>query len=192
MAIKDIHSDLIEGCRKSNRKSQIRVYELYYKAMYNTSFRIVNNSFEAEDIMQESFIDAFEKIDTFKETGTFGSWLKRIVINKSLDHIKKNKPEIFSIDEKDYDVKDYREADDSYADHVFYQMKMIYEALDQLPDNYRIILSLYLFEGYDKQEIAQILNISYNNVRTRYSRAKQSLIQMIAQSKKEYLNTLTN
>ena len=192
MAIKDIHSDLIEGCRKSNRKSQIRVYELYYKAMYNTSFRIVNNSFEAEDIMQESFIDAFEKIDTFKETGTFGSWLKRIVINKSLDHIKKNKPEIFSIDEKDYDVKDYQEADDSYADHVFYQMKMIYEALDQLPDNYRIILSLYLFEGYDKQEIAQILNISYNNVRTRYSRAKQSLIQMIAQSKKEYLNTLTN
>jgi RNA polymerase sigma-70 factor (ECF subfamily) len=192
MAIKDIHSDLIEGCRKSNRKSQIRVYELYYKAMYNTSFRIVNNSFEAEDIMQESFIDAFEKIDTFKETGTFGSWLKRIVINKSLDHIKKNKPEIFSIDEKDYDVKDYREADDSYADHVFYQMKMIYEALDQLPDNYRIILSLHLLEGYDQQEIAQILNISYNNVRTRYSRAKQSLIQMIAQSKKEYLNTLTN
>jgi len=173
---KQIHKELIEGCRKNDRKSQIRIYELYYKAMYNTSYRIVNNATEAEDIMQESFIDAFSKIETFKETGTFGSWLKMIVVNKSLDYIKKNKPAILPIEEDQLLIEDNSDFDESFADNVFYKMEMISEALYQLPENYRIIISLYLLEGYDHQEISEILGISYNNVRARYSRAKQSLL----------------
>lgn len=192
MAVKDIHSDLIEGCRKNNRKAQLRVYELYYKAMFNTSYRIVNNSAEAEDIMQESFLDAFKKINIYQGTGTFGSWIKRIVINKSLDYLKKSKPDTLSIDDKEIELEDHQVPDDSYAEHVFYRMEMISDALDRLPDNYRIILSLYLLEGYDHQEIAQILGISYNNVRARYSRAKQSLIKMIDESKKQYMDSVQN
>lgn len=189
MAIKEIHSDLIDGCRKNNRKAQVRVYELYYKAMFNTSYRIINNTSEAEDIMQDSFIDAFKKIDTYKGTGSFGSWLKRIVINKSLDELKKKKLEI-SIDE--IEIEDVSEIDDSYAENVFYQMEAISDALQKIPEKYRIILSLYLLEGYDQQEIAQILNITYNNVRARYIRAKQSLIKEVNNSKQEYLKSITN
>ncbi len=192
MAVREIHSDLIEGCRKNNRKAQLRVYELYYKAMYNTSYRIVNDSKDAEDIMQESFLDAFDRINVYQGTGTFGSWLKRIVINKSLDYLKKSKPETISIEEKGIELQNYTEPDDSYVEHVFYRMEMISKALNRLPDNYRIILSLYLLEGYDHQEIAQILEISYNNVRTRYSRAKQSLIMMIEKSKKQYMDSVQN
>ena len=131
MSIKEIHSDLIDGCRKNNRKAQIRVYDLYYKAMYNTCYRIVNNSTEAEDIMQESFIDAFKKIDTFQGSGTFGSWLKRIVINKSLDQLKKNKPEI-SLEENEIEPEGSYEPDDTYAENVFYQMEAISDALDKI------------------------------------------------------------
>lgn len=192
MAIKHIHKDLIEGCRKNDRRSQIRIYDLYYKAMFNTSYRIVNNTTEAEDIMQESFIDAFKKIDTFQETGTFGSWLKKIVVNKSLDYIKKNKPATLAIEEDQMIIDDDHEPDDSYADHVFYKMELISEALYQLPENYRIILSLYLLEGYDQQEISEILGISYNNVRARYSRAKQSLIKITEKLNEVYLSTISN
>ncbi len=191
MAIKEIHNELIDGCRKNNQKAQLRVYELYYKAMYNTCYRIVNNSTEAEDIMQESFIDAFKKIDSYQGTGTFGSWLKRIVINKSLDQRKKNNPEI-SIEENAIEPVNEEQTDETYAENVFYQMEAISDALDKIPENYRIIISLYLLEGYDHQEIAQILDISYNNVRARYSRAKQSLINMVNQSKEQYLKSITN
>lgn len=191
MVNKVLNNELIEGCRKSNRKAQLRVYELYHKAMFNTSYRIVNNMAEAEDIMQESFIVAFKKIESYQGTGTFGSWLKRIVINKSLDHLKQRKNHI-SIDETQLEIEDIQEFDDTYAENVFYQMEAVTDALDKIPDNYRIILSLYLLEGYDQQEIAQILEISYNNVRARYSRAKQCLIEKIRQSKSQYMKITTN
>lgn len=191
MAIKEINSELIEGCRRNNRKAQIKVYELYYKAMFNASYRIVNNATEAEDIMQESFIDAFRKIDLYKGTGTFGSWLKRIVINKSLDKLKSRKP-VLSLEENNIEVEDLPDTDDTYAENVFYQMEAVSEALNKIPENYRIILSLYLLEGYDHQEISQILSISYTNVRARYSRAKQCLIEMVRKTKNEYLQTIIN
>lgn len=192
MTVNQIHKDLVEGCRKKDKKAQIRIYELYCKAMYNASYRIVNNSFEAEDIMQESFIDAFNKIDTYQGIGTFGSWLKKIVINKSLDHLKKSKPEFTEIDEEHNLFEENNDIDDSSAEYAFYKMELISEALYKLPDNYRIIVSLYLLEGYDHQEISEILNISYNNVRTRYSRAKQNLINLVNELNDSYTNTIRN
>ncbi|MFA5727706.1 MAG: sigma-70 family RNA polymerase sigma factor, partial [Saccharofermentanaceae bacterium] len=87
----NIHQDLIEACRKGDRSAQFKIYKLYYKAMYNTCLRIVNDTAEAEDIMQESFLDAFERLESYTGEGTFGSWLKRIVINRSLDFLRKEK-----------------------------------------------------------------------------------------------------
>lgn len=178
----DIHRDLIEGCRNNDRKAQVRLYELYYKAMYNTSYRILNNPAEAEDIMQEAFLDAFRKINGFKGTGSFGSWLKRIVVNKSLDKLR-NRKEEDSLDEWEKEIEDTTVTDDSYAGHVFHKMEEIASAMEKLPGQYRIILSLHLLEGYDQREIAQVLNISYNNVRTRYVRAKQRLLKEIEKAK---------
>jgi len=85
----NLHQDLIDGCKRGDQKAQFQIYKLYYKAMYNTSLRIVNNTVEAEDIMQEAFLSAFEKIGTYSGTVSFGAWLKKIVQNRSLDVLSK-------------------------------------------------------------------------------------------------------
>jgi DNA-directed RNA polymerase specialized sigma24 family protein len=97
-AFKNIHQDLIDGCINGDQKAQFQIYKLYYKAMFNTSLRIVSDTMEAEDIMQESFLSAFEKIDTYSGTVSFGAWLKRIVINRSLDSLNRKKAIFEDID----------------------------------------------------------------------------------------------
>ena len=189
--IQDIHQHLIEGCKNQDRKAQVRVYELYYKAMYNTSYRILNNALEAEDTMQEAFLDAFRKIDSFQGTGSFGSWLKKIVVNKSLDKLRSRK-ETVSLDENEMEIEDTSETDDSYAGNVFNRLEDVARAMEALPDRYRIILSLHLLEGYDHGEIAEILDISYNNARTRYTRAKQSLLREIGKQREKLVNPINN
>ena len=177
IAIQDIHRELVDGLRSGDRSAQYEIYKRYHKAMFNTCLRIVGNIHEAEDIMQESFLDAFVKIDQFQGESTFGSWLKRIVINKSLDALRKDK-EWMSLEESNIDVPE--EKDDYNEEEITYQILEVKNTLNQLPSEYRIILSLYLLEGYDHEEISQILGISYNNARTRYSRAKQKLLSLLA------------
>jgi RNA polymerase sigma-70 factor (ECF subfamily) len=178
----DVHHDLIKDCRKGNQKSQMQIYKLYYKAMFNTSFRITGNATDAEDIMQESFIDAFQKLDQYLEDGSFGGWLKRIVINNSLDFVKKQKPPIESIDHLTIvEDADFEET----TNYETFRFNDIREAMEMLKDEYRIILSLYLFEGYDHEEISEILGISYNLSRTRYSRAKSQLQEKALTIQKE-------
>lgn len=181
-AVKDIHFELIEACRLNHRESQIKIYELYYKAMYNVSFRITGSTMEAEDIMQESFLEAFKKIDTFRGEGAFGAWLKRIVVNNSINSLRK-KRELLSIDDAGFDLVDSSEEEATYSENVFCRLEEIRDAIKLLPDNYRIILSLHLLEGYDHEEISEILNTSYGNIRTRYSRAKQKLLDIIMKSR---------
>lgn len=186
----EIHQELIDSCRQNDRTAQIKVYELYYKAMYNTSYRILNNSAEAEDIMQEAFLDAFRKLDTFKGEAPFGSWLKKIVVNKSLDAIKKKK--LFTrLDDEQYELEDTTESHGT-DEETMYRIEAIRNAMEKLPDHYRIILSLFLLEGYDHQEIAEVLKISYNNVRIRYMRARQKLITEVQSKNMEYMNSLKN
>ncbi len=187
----DIHRNLIEGCRNNDRKAQVRLYDLYYKAMYNTSYRILNNPAEAEDIMQEAFLDAFRKLNGFKGTGSFGSWLKRIVVNKSLDKLRVRK-ETESLEVEEIELEDTTQTDDSYAGNVFGRIEDVARTMETLPDRYRIVLALHLFEGYDHEEIAEILNISYNNARTRYSRAKQRLLKEIEDQKAHLINPINN
>lgn len=177
---KNIHQDLIEACRQGDRNAQRRIYKLYFKAMFNTTMRIVSNKAEAEDIMQESFLDAFRKIDHFSGEGTFGSWLKRIVVNNALDAVRKRR-EHTSIEESGIDFEDADEGESE--EEILARIKEIREAIDLLPDDYRVILSLFLLEGYDHEEISEILKISYNNSRTRYSRARQRLLQIISENR---------
>jgi RNA polymerase sigma-70 factor (ECF subfamily) len=181
-ALKDIHHDLIEACRQNDRAAQIEIYDLYFRAMYNTSLRIVNDTAEAEDVMQDSFIEAFGKISSYRAEGTFGGWLKRIVINNSINIIRKRK-ETISIDEAEIDIKDDDGQEEEYSENVFCRLEEIRDAVKKLPEAYKTIISLHLLEGYDHQEISEILNTSYGNIRTRYSRAKQKLLQIIMKSR---------
>ncbi len=176
---KNIHQDLIDKCRLNDKKAQFEIYKLYYKAMYNTSLRILNNKAEAEDIMQDSFLDAFRKLNAFKGDGNFGGWLRRIVVNNSLDVLKKRK-ETLSFEENKLEFVDEK---DDYIESVEYQVEEIKKGLKLLPEEHRMVISLFLFEGYDHDEIAQILDISNNASRTRFSRAKGKLLKILSEQR---------
>ena len=144
--------------------------------MYNTSLRILKDSFEAEDVMQESFLVAFMKLSTFKGEVTFGSWLKKIVINKSITQLRKNnKYEEVSLDK----VSEQSESTVDTTEYTMLKAKDVSETIKQLKDNYRLALTLNLIEGYDYEEIAEIMHISYQNSRTTISRAKNKLRQLL-------------
>ena len=166
---------LLEQCKSDNQRAQMEVYNRYYKAMYNTSFRIVKDSFKAEDIMQESFLTAFTKLDTLKEASMFGPWLKRIVINNSINNYQKNiKNNEVPLNDLLYKIEDNQGVTEDYE---WYNLKaaQIIQCIKDLKDNYRIGLTLFLIEGYDYEEICEIMNITYANCRTMISRAKDSL-----------------
>ncbi len=177
---------LIQLCKSGNQNAQLEVYNRYYKAMYNIAYRIVKDSFEAEDIMQDSFLTAFTKLDSLKDTLTFGSWLKRIVTNNSIYHYKKNsKYDEVPLDDVLYKVED---SDGITSDYELTNLKakQVLETMKSLKDSYRVSLTLHLIEGYDYEEISDILNISYANCRTTISRAKESLrhkLQFMAEYK---------
>lgn len=174
-AFKNIHQDLIDGCKTGDQKAQFQIYKLYYKAMYNTSLRIVSDSMEAEDIMQESFLSAFEKIDTYSGTVSFGAWLKKIVVNRSLDTLSRKKA-IFEDIDSHIGIRDDSGDETARNEELDVKVEEVKEAIERLPDGYRVILSLYLLEGYDHDEIAEILGINSSTSRSQLSRAKQKLI----------------
>lgn len=166
---------LIEGCRKGNHNAQMQIYTLYYKAMYNTSLRILNNPTEAEDIMQDAFLLAFTKINNFIGEVSFGAWLKKIVINKSLDELRKRKAFFEDVDSVVVMTTD----DEENLDELHANVELIKQGIKDLPEGYRIIMSLYLIEGYDHEEIGEILMISPSTSRSQYTRAKKKLREMI-------------
>lgn len=174
-AFKNLHQDLIDGCKNGDQKAQFQIYKLYYKAMYNTSLRIVNQTMEAEDIMQESFLSAFEKIDAYSGTVSFGAWLKKIVINRSLDALSRRKA-VFEDIESHVGIRDESSEESARYEDIDVRVEEVKEAIESLPDGYRVILSLYLLEGYDHDEIAEILSINSSTSRSQLSRAKQKLI----------------
>ena len=172
-------NDLLPLCKRGEQAAQLEVYNRYYKAMYNTSLRIVKDTAEAQDIMQESFLSAFTKLDSFKGEATFGSWLKRIVVNKSLNsHQRNSRMQETSIEDHLYKIED-DSAGIAQVDYDNLQVKQVMRAMSQLKDNYRQSLSLHLIEGYDYEEISEIMNISNANCRTMISRAKERLRKII-------------
>jgi RNA polymerase sigma-70 factor (ECF subfamily) len=175
------NADWVKGCRKNDRKAQLMLYQSYSKTMYNTAYRIVRNTQEAEDIMQESFIHAFQKINQLHEDEGFGAWLRRIVINRSLDAVKKNKTWILQREKMKEEVNGYDEQTEEDLD---YRMSEIQQAMENIPDQYRAILCLHFFEGMDYEEMMLILNLKYNNVKTRIARARTRLLEEIVQMRK--------
>lgn len=166
---------LLALCKSGDQHAQMEVYNRYYKAMYNSAFRIVKDSFEAEDIMQDSFLTAFTKLESLKEPTTFGAWLKRIVINNSIYHYKKNsKYGDVQLDDVLYKVEDNSGTVEN-IEFTNLKVNQVLETMKLLKDNYRMGLTLHLIEGYDYEEICEIMNITNANCRTLISRAKESL-----------------
>ncbi len=175
--------DIIEKCRQNDRKSQLKLYNQYCDGMLIVAQRFIKNTMEAEDVVQESFIKAFSKLEQYKAEVTFGAWLKRIVINKSIDLLKSKKQRLVDLQEVQLKIVDEDYNDDWSADDSL-TIEDVKRAIQELPEKYKYVVMLYLVEGYDHQEIADILNISEVASRTQLSRGKRKL--------KELLNTEKN
>lgn len=171
--------ELINRCRNGDRLAQTELYSLYYKAMYNTCYRMLNNQVEAEDVMQESFLSAFLKINSYRGEMSFGSWLKKIVVNKAIDVLRSRKVKFEEINEK-FAAEDESEAfRNMVSEESSGLVRKIREAVKLLPEGFRVVLSLSLFEGYDHEEIAMILGISESTSRSQLARAKKKLVEYL-------------
>jgi RNA polymerase sigma-70 factor (ECF subfamily) len=168
----NIHEDLIRRCRGGDQEAHFRLYQLYKKSMYNVGYRIVNNEDEAEDVLQEAFISAFRNLEYYRGDATFGAWLKRIVVNKAINYLKKRQLERLPDDDR-WDVKDEEAVDE--LEQFPYTVERVREAIAALPDGYRAVLSLYLLEGYDHGEIGEILGISESTSKSQFNRSKKKL-----------------
>ncbi|WP_177733306.1 RNA polymerase sigma factor [Flavobacterium inviolabile] len=167
--------NLIIRCQNGSRGAQFEIYNRFYKAMYNTAYRIVKDEHWAEDIMQESFLSAFLNMDAYKKEVSFGAWLKKIVVNKSIDNYKKRHKmateALHPVLNKVEDIPD----DNTQMDYSNLKAQQVMKTIQSLQDNYRIALTLFLIEGYDQEEISQIMGITEMNCRTMISRAKDKL-----------------
>lgn len=170
----DIHKKIIEASKTGDSRAQYKLYQLYSKAMYNVCMRIMNNREDAEDMLQESFTEAFIKLDTFRYEATFGAWLKRIVVNRCLNYLKRRNPEISTVD----DLISYDQEEVQFEDNEL-DVNRIQRAIAKLPDGYRVIFSLYLLEGYDHGEIAHIMGITESTSKTQLHRAKAKLKELL-------------
>jgi RNA polymerase sigma factor (sigma-70 family) len=170
-----IHKHLVEQCQKGDRTAQEELYNLYAGAMYNICRRFMGDEEEAKDILQDSFIDAFRKLPTLRETGTFPLWLKRIVTNNCINALRKKRLSTTSMEEN-LEVAEDELMDYDYTNH---QVGEVMSSIDHLPEGCRTVLNLYLFEGYDHKEIAQILNVTESASKAQYSKAKARIRNML-------------
>lgn len=170
----NIHADIIERCKSGDQKAFFEIYKLYSKAMFNVSYRIVGSQEVAEDVLQESFVNAFQHIKSYKGTATFGAWLKRIVVNKAISQLRKNQLEVVMIDDN-FDVK----QDEVDNTDLELKAEVVRNAIQKLPNGFRLVFSLYLLEGYDHKEIADILGITESTSKSQYNRAKKKLKDII-------------
>ena len=166
-----INNKIVEDCKQNNAKAQMQLYDMYCQAMFTIAKRYVKDSFIAEDMMQDSFIKVFKNIQSFKGEVTIGAWIKRIVINQCIDYLKKKRIELVSIEETALTIAN--DGDWTVKEEV--SVTIVTSAINSLPEKYKVVLNLFLIEGYDHQEIAKVLNITEVNSRSQLMRGKNKL-----------------
>ncbi len=172
----DIHKELVESGKNGDQRAHQQLYGLYAKAMFNICCRMMRDQGEAEDMLQEAFIEAFTNLGSFRYQSTFGAWLKRIVVNKCINQIKKRKVDlVLSESVQEYDFEE-EEIDNEQTE---YDVKRVQQAIASLPEGYRVIFNLYMLEGYDHVEISEIMGISESTSKSQYMRAKRKIKEML-------------
>ena len=168
------HQDIVEKCKQGNRQAQFELYQLYSKAMYNICLRMVRNELDAEDILQNSFVDVFTKLHTFQYQASVGAWIKRIVVNNCINFLKRNRIFFEELEDRHANTEADNYAQNGNDEHKM-TVERINKALFELPDGYRVVFSLYMLEGYDHKEISEILGITEATSKSQFSRAKSKL-----------------
>lgn len=172
----DIHRKLIQQSISGNMKAQYQLYKLYADSMYFTCYNLMNSREEAEDMLQEAFSEAFKSLDVFRFESSFGTWLKRIVVNKCINELKRKKMDLKLFDNLDSIETSYIEVDDDLDE---FNMEIVKMAIEKLPPGGKAVFQLYLLEGYDHKEIAEILGVSESNSKTQYMRAKNRIREIL-------------
>ena len=176
------HADIVEACKRGDRKAQFELYKLYSKAMYNICMRMLNSVENAEDALQNAFVDVFTKLDSYRFESSIGAWIKRIVINNCINYMKKRRMEFAELNDNLHFVAEDPPSvngDISGQNEVVLNVSVIHKAIHQLPDGYRVVFTLYAMEGYDHEEISEILGVTEATSKSQYSRAKARLREML-------------
>ena len=171
------HYDIVKDCLRGERKAQHELYRLYSKAMYNTCLRMLGSIENAEDVLQNAFIDVYTNLEHFRFESSVGTWIKRIVVNNCINFIHKKKLGITELNENI--VETYHDTTPDEMNETELSVEQIKNAVQKLPEGYRVVFSLYAFEGYDHEEIAEILKISESTSKSQYSRAKSKIRSLI-------------
>ncbi len=175
MDVAHTHRDIVERCKKGHRAAQFELYQLYAKAIYNTLLRMVRNAHDAEDLLQSTFIEVFTKMDTFRYESSVGAWIKRIAVNKAINFLKSRR--LFDALTPQEDRSAYVEMEED--DWPTLTVERVNRAINALPDGYRTVFTLYALEGYDHEEIGEILGITETTSKSQYSRAKARLRELL-------------
>jgi RNA polymerase sigma-70 factor (ECF subfamily) len=173
----DIHTEIIELSKAGNSKAQFELYSRYSKALFNVCLRLMNKKEDAEDALQDSFCEIFDKLDSFRFEASFGSWARRVTINTCINKLNRRNPQLVFFDSL-YETGGISE--DNEIDEIHLRVERINKAVSMLPDGYRLILTLYLFEGYDHGEISEILGISESTSKTQYMKAKKKVKEILS------------
>ena len=171
ISYKNKHAKIVDRCVQGDQKAFYEIYQLYSKAMFNICFRILGTQEVAEDVLQEAFVNAFQNIKSYQGKASFGAWLKKIVVNKAISYLRKQQLDMVELNER-MEVHDDGAVDDM---DLIMKVETIREAIQKLPNGFRVVFSLYLLEGYDHKEIAEILEISESTSKSQYNRAKKKL-----------------
>jgi RNA polymerase sigma-70 factor (ECF subfamily) len=171
------YDEWVERCKRGDSAAFTQLYNQHAREVYNTIYRLVQHTGEAEDLLQDVFVLAYQAIHKFENTGGFRAWIKRIAINQSISWLRKQKLRLVELEEGTGPDRS-EEAEIDEAGFAF-QVEGVKKAIAELPDNYRTIVQLYLFEQLPQEEIAQLLGISHNNVRILYHRAKQKVLKQL-------------
>jgi len=179
---------IIEGCMKEKRRAQYMLYQHFAPPMLALCMRYCRNREEAEDVLQEGFIKIFQKISTFRQSGSLEGWIRRIMINQAINHLKAKKMVFLDTDPQ---MLGNRIPDEGPAEQVeqLYKPEEVLEAIQALPPGYKVVFNLYVFEGYSHREIAEELEISENTSKSQLSRARNYLRKTLAEHRKKYMNT---
>jgi RNA polymerase sigma-70 factor (ECF subfamily) len=168
---------LLESCRRGNKSAQLSLYKRYARKLYLACLRITGNRMEAEEAMQDAFLKVFNRLYMFRNEQNFDAWIHRIAVHTAIDYVRRHTR---GWEEIPLHCAEPEAPEETSEDALQYAVAQIKEATQKLPAGYRIVLSLYLFEGYDMEEIASILKIQPASVRTQYLRAKRKLLDIIA------------
>lgn len=175
ISYKNVHAKVIDRCINGDQKAFYEIYQLYSKAMFNICHRIIGNQEEAEDVLQEAFVNAFQHIHSYQGKASFGAWLKKIIVNKAVSYLRKQQLELVELEDR-FELKNEGEVND--IDLVL-KVETIRDAIQKLPNGFRVVFSLYLLEGYDHKEISEILGISESTSKSQYNRAKNKLREIL-------------